>query len=267
MASSLPLPAAHAHGTSHIGRRENNEDTFRVCEDLGLFLVADGMGGHEGGEIASELVAETVAEYLGRATSALGLPEIDCAVSRGRRKLTQAISLAREEVERRATGDLAEMGTTLAALLVRDDRAIVAHVGDSRVYRLREGLLEQLTVDHSFVAELRAAGIADMLGSLPEEMSAMVTRCIAAAANSEPEVSIHRLQSGDVFLLCSDGLTDVMSSREIQMVLEAYPEPEDAAHELNRLAFELGSQDNITSVVVHAGRAVRSSGVRLAADS
>ncbi len=240
-----------AHGTSHVGRRENNEDSFRVCDDIGLYLVADGMGGHEGGEVASKVVADTVAEFVANATTAVTIGADD-DVARGRRRLSQAIALARDEIGRRAVGELAEMGTTLAALLMRDQRAIVAHVGDSRVYRLRGGHLEQLTKDHSFVAELRAAGVPDLMASLPDEFSAMVTRCIALECNSEPDFVVLEVEAGDVFLLCSDGLTDALSNERIGDVLGAHTDPQLACRELNRLAFEHGSQDNITSVVVFA---------------
>ncbi|MEM9066992.1 MAG: protein phosphatase 2C domain-containing protein [Myxococcota bacterium] len=232
----------NASGTSFVGRRDNNEDTFRVCHDLGLYLVADGMGGHEGGEIASRVVAETVTNYLS-AQFADGLAE---------GSLNKAIREATSEVERLAVGGLREMGTTLAALWVREDVAVVAHVGDSRVYRLRDARLERLTLDHSFVAELEEAGATALLQSLPPSMSAMVTRCIALGANTEPDIAIHPTQPGDVFLLCSDGLTDVLSDAEIAEVLMEFAEPKRASNELTRLAYESGSQDNITCVVVVA---------------
>ncbi len=267
-----------ASGTSFVGRRENNEDTFRVCDDLGLYLVADGMGGHEGGEVASRLVADTITRFFtaaasqtnpslrvdqfeGRTSSiedALCDDDEPTRVTRPdgetrraiRKRIDSAIQLAVTEVARAAKGELKEMGTTLAMLWVRDGVAIVTHVGDSRVYRLRGNIFEQLTHDHSFVAELERAGSTGLLASLPSAMRAMVTRCIALDANAEPDISVHATQPGDVFLLCSDGLTDAVSDEAIATILMSIEDPQEASYELNRFAFDAGSQDNITTIVV-----------------
>ncbi|NIR41628.1 MAG: serine/threonine-protein phosphatase, partial [Actinobacteria bacterium] len=217
-----------------MGRRDNNEDSFRVCDDLGLFLVADGMGGHDGGEVASQLVADTLTKCFEATNPSVSLDEayqapttpgarafLDATTraERARRgsgpvatrkhlelvkKLDRAIRLAQHELETLAHSDrhLHEMGTTLAALFIEERFAVVAHVGDSRVYRLRDGELEQLTEDHSFVAELRAAGAWAILEHTTPQMAAMVTRCLAPNANYEPDIEIHPVEPGDVFLLC-----------------------------------------------------------------
>jgi serine/threonine protein phosphatase PrpC len=275
-----------AFGESIVGRRDNNEDSFRVCDDLGLFLVADGMGGHDGGEVASRVVADTVTRCFQTPPTnpAMSLDEayetptqptatafLDAATrtERSRRgsgpvatrkhleldkKLDRAIRLAQHEIETLATGDrdLHEMGTTLAALFIEDAFAVVAHVGDSRVYRLRGGELEQLTEDHSFVSELRAAGAWAILEHTTPQMAAMVTRCLAPNANYEPDIEIHPVEPGDVFLLCSDGLSDVLHPRHIGAVLRDFEDPQEASKELVRQAYRVGSQDNITALVVHA---------------
>ncbi len=275
-----------AFGESIVGRRDNNEDAFRVRDDLGLFLVADGMGGHEGGEVASRVVADTVTRYFQGPTTnpAISLDDayqaptspgasayLDATTraERSRRgsgpvatrkhielveKLDRAIRLAQHEIETLASGDrdLHEMGTTLAALFLHERFAVVAHVGDSRVYRLRDGELEQLTQDHSFVAELRAAGAWAILEHTTPQMAAMVTRCLAPNANHEPDIEIHPVLPGDTFLLCSDGLSDVMHPRHIAGVLRDYDDPQEASRELIRQAYRAGSQDNITALVVQA---------------
>ena len=273
-----------AAGESIVGRRDNNEDAFRVRDDLGLYLVADGMGGHEGGEVASRVVADVFTRFLqGPVTNpAIDLEAItlddwsepastsEYPSSAGDsprrdsgfvptqkhmelvRRVERAIAMAQREIESLARGDLHEMGTTLAALLVDGAYAVVAHVGDSRVYRLRDGHIEQLTQDHSFVAELRAAGAWAILEHTTPQMSAMVTRCLARHANHEPDIEVHPVLDGDVFLLCSDGLSDVMDPRHIADTLRDFEDPDQASRELIRRAYRAGSQDNITAVVVRA---------------
>lgn len=241
-----------AWGTSLVGRRSNNEDTFRVREDLGLFLVADGMGGHEGGEVASRLVADAVTRYFAD-PDAFTQPGIDLRDPRrlDTERMQRAIHVARREVRAAATGPLREMGSTLVALWLQGSRALVAHVGDSRVYRLREGQLEQLTRDHSILAELAAVGALGILERMASELEGVVTRCISPVGNAEPDIELHETRPGDIFLLCSDGLTDVLDDDAIATELAGH-EPEEAARRLAARAFEEGSQDNITCVVVRA---------------
>jgi serine/threonine protein phosphatase PrpC len=235
----------HAAGESFVGRRDNNEDSFRVRDDLGLYLVADGMGGHEGGEIASRLTADALITFF---ESGDTLPEIDDHVLKVR--MGSAIRGAVKKVETAATGDLVEMGTTLAALLIHERLALIAHVGDSRVYRLRESKLDCLTIDHSFLNELDPERADELVDSLPEQFSAMVTRCIAADANTQPDLLVEKTEDGDRYLLCSDGLTDVMTDDEIEQLMVDHPIPSEASSALIKAAFGAGSQDNITCVVV-----------------
>lgn len=270
----------HASGASFVGRRENNEDCFRVCETLGLYLVADGMGGHEGGEVASRVVVDILASFFeaastgtnpakrfpsgvhrrvrteGKHESARTLGEAHGKErARGdksglRKIMSGAIATAQEEVVRRAVGPLVEMGTTLVAVWITEGVAVVANVGDSRVYRLRARTLHQLTEDHSFVAELERAGAHDLRAALPDAMSAMVTRCLAADANSEPDIQVFPTEPGDVFLLCTDGLTDALSDAQIAAILGEHAVPAEATNALNQAAYRAGSQDNITTLVV-----------------
>ena len=239
-----------AAAESITGRRDNNEDAFRSREDLGLFVVADGMGGHEGGEVASEVTVDTLVGFFER-SEVRASPAEPPAFAEERMAL--ATRMAHAEVSRLATGSLADMGTTLVALWRLDEmHALVAHLGDSRVYRLRGSEFAQLTRDHSFVAELHAAGAGSLVGQLPGAFSAMVTRCISARMDATPDITVIDVRPGDTFLLCTDGLTDVLGHNDIAAVLLGSASPEDAAAELVDVAYEAGSADNITALVVDA---------------
>jgi serine/threonine protein phosphatase PrpC len=237
------------------GRRDNNEDSFCSEPALGLFAVADGMGGYEGGEVASRLVIETLLEFFWRnARDAdatwpfaldpdAGLPENMARVG---------IRMAHEEVTSRRQGRLAAMGSTVAALVIRDGHAIVAHVGDSRVYRLRGGRLRQLTADHSFLAELARAG-----GALPDRArfgyANVITRAIGCDGGGRPDVLREPLRAGDVFLLCTDGLVEGVADDRIAAIL-AESAPEEACEALVAEAVARGSRDNVTAIVVRVRR-------------
>ena len=163
-------------------------------------------------------------------------------------RMDMAIRMAHREVQRESRGHLAEMGSTVAAVLLENDRALIAHVGDSRVYRVRQGDIEQLTRDHSLVADLEAAGCGGLMANLPVQYNHMITRSIAANSNAQPDLRVEQTEPGDVFLLCSDGLTDVMTDQDIAEVLNDYT-PDAASTELVRRAYDAGSLDNITCVV------------------
>ncbi len=231
-----------AYGNSWVGRRANNEDAFCVEPQLGLYAVADGMGGHEGGEVASRIVVDVMRDFLsGRDVT--DTPDAD---------LERAINNATDRVRDEAVGELAEMGSTVAALLVREERVVIAHVGDSRVYRLRDGVLEAMTRDHSLCSELEDAGYHRLLSVYGDEISHFITRCIAADGNADVELRTEPAKPGDVFLLCSDGLSDVLSEDIIRETLISNA-PHQAGDALLELAYREGSSDNITAVVVGMG--------------
>ena len=242
-----------AAAESITGRRENNEDAYRSRDDLGLFLVADGMGGHEGGEVASRVAVDTLVGFFERmAPHGASAGRASSAELAGER-IELATRMAHAEVSRLAKGPLEDMGTTLVALWRLDvEQALVAHLGDSRVYRLRGSELVRLTRDHSFLAELDAAGAGSLAGQLPGAFSAMVTRCISARMDATPEVALVEVRAGDTFLLCTDGLTDVVDDDDIAAVLLASASAADAAQELIDVAYAAGSVDNITALVVDA---------------
>lgn len=241
--------SSRGHAESTTGRRANNEDSFYVNPGLGLYVVADGMGGHEGGEVASRLVVDTVGNFFERASDdpSVGVSGDEHTVAESR--MDMAIRMAHREVARQAEGELASMGSTLAAVLLKNDRALIAHVGDSRVYRIRGGAVEQLTRDHSLTSDLESAGCTNIMANLPVHYRHMITRSISAHANAEPDLRIEDTQSGDVFVICSDGLTDVMTGEDIADVASEH-EPELASQLLLDKAYAAGSLDNITAVVV-----------------
>ncbi|RLB55123.1 MAG: hypothetical protein DRJ42_07140 [Deltaproteobacteria bacterium] len=235
-------------GSSHIGGRSNNEDSLLVSDELGLYVVADGMGGYEGGEIASS----TTTEGLHRFYDIVGVNGdvgMRTAGSGGRTvaedMMRLAIRQASHDVERRRHGRLQGMGTTVAAVLIRDGGALIAHVGDSRVYRMRRGLLQAMTEDHSLYAELLAAG--GIAAGMTVNKN-MITRAVGVPGASRPDVRLEEALSGDTFMICSDGLTDVVEDGDIAEVLAAF-DPKLAAEQLVQRAWINGASDNITCVV------------------
>jgi serine/threonine protein phosphatase PrpC len=232
----------HHHTHSNIGRRSNNEDALVAAPEIGFYAVADGMGGYEGGEVASRVALESLIGYFER----LGEGELDIEGDAGLAvaQMKMAVRLADRAVQRQCVGELSDMGTTIACLIVQGDRALIAHVGDSRVYQMREGELRLLTRDHSLVAELEAAG---MIAA--SHLSHVITQALGHGPDAKPDVRVVDVLPGDRFLMCTDGLTDSLNMDEIGLELQ---HSKDAAKALVDLAYEMGSLDNITAVVVSA---------------
>lgn len=248
-------PRIAAAGHSHPGRqRRRNEDAYAVRVDLGLFVVADGMGGHAGGEVASRLAVDAVTAHIHAAVAALPRAEAGpeaTAPPRAAELLTAAVQHANLAVVGAARSKIEEndMGTTIAAVLARGDRAAVAHVGDSRVYRYRAGRLEILTDDHSLLAECLRSGYLtpDLAGSFPYKH--LVTRSLGADEMVEVDVRVIEPLPGDVVLVCSDGLSGVVDDAEIARLLEAEEDLDEAARSLVDRANEHGGPDNVTVVL------------------
>ncbi len=239
---------------THKGRRPNNEDSHCEFPDLGLFLVADGMGGYEGGEVASALTIETVGDfyYHNAADREITWP----VAGKRNRSLEEnimgvALRLAHSRIRARRQGRLAQMGSTAAALVLRSGLAIVGHVGDSRVYRLRDGVLQQLTMDHSLMAEMQAAGTED----LPDPSRWMYRNVVTRALGTDcarPDLCCEPVREGDRYLLCTDGLLEKLKDAEIRPMLAAHP-PRRCCPMLVQEAYARGGRDNITAVVVGVG--------------
>lgn len=240
-----PSRRIEAAGVSHPGRhRKHNEDAYGVHVDLGLFVVADGMGGHAGGEVASHLAVSTVAAHVGE----LGKGH----TGETSELLAEAVQRANAVVFGAARESAAEsdMGTTIACLLVRGDQAAVAHVGDSRVYSFRDGRLSPLTDDHSLLAECLRSGYItpDLAEAFPYKH--LITRSLGADEVVQVDTRVVEPQAGDMVLLCSDGLSGVISDEDIARVLVSEPALEAAAQRLIERANYAGGPDNVTVILV-----------------
>jgi len=223
--------------------RPNNEDNHRVNERLGLFAVADGMGGHQAGEVASRLALTVLEERF---------QELVQQGEETGNALLYAVEAANYQVfeESCRNNKCNGMGTTLSACLVAEDDLILAHVGDSRVYLVRAGEIIQLTEDHSVVQELLNEGriTAEEVPGHPYRN--VLSRALGTGEQLEIDLLRVPLQPGDRVLLCTDGLTNMVSDTAIQAVVAAHGDPEQAVRELVRLALEQGGSDNITLILV-----------------
>ena len=239
------------YASTHVGRRENNEDAYLVDKEVGLYVVADGMGGYEGGEIASQTVVDTLHAFFRRIDP--GDPErtkpdwSDASMAESRMQM--AIRIADREIIRQKVGKLSSMGSTVAAMFIADGSAVVAHVGDSRVYRQRDGELELMTRDHSLYAEMLAGGVAMSGDQMPQPYSNVITRAVGVEGSCRADIQVLDAKPGDKFLLCTDGLSDVLSYWRIAQTLSDLA-PYNAVDALVSEAYCAGSADNITAIVV-----------------
>lgn len=237
--------------------RTANEDAFLIDPERGLYAVADGMGGHNAGEVASQLALDALAGFVRRSSTDTDMswpygvmPDLSFLANR----LRTALHLANRRVFRAAENrdDYSGMGTTVVAVLVDGDRAVVAHVGDSRIYHWSGGELAVLTRDDSWAAALIAQGMSNEdLARHP--MRHVLTNVVGARDQVEVHVRELRLASGDRLLLCSDGLHEPMTPDRIAAVLADEPDTQAAATRLVREALDRGSRDNVTALVVDVG--------------
>ncbi|MEB2343636.1 MAG: Stp1/IreP family PP2C-type Ser/Thr phosphatase [Deltaproteobacteria bacterium] len=229
---------------SDVGRRRAaNEDHFALAPEIGLYLVADGLGGHVAGQIASEIAAEAALRAL-QTLQGTGMTLAE--------KLRYAVISANREVHdtARRRRELAGMGTTLVALLAQEGRAALAHVGDSRAYLVRGGRIRQLTDDHSLVGELVRRQEISAADAREHPQRHVLTRAVGVRPNVEPDLAELTPEAGDVFVLCSDGLTGHVQDDEIAGAAGRLEDPQEAVDSLIRLANERGGEDNITVTVV-----------------
>lgn len=227
--------------------RANNEDALAIVPEAGLVVLADGMGGYNAGEVASALATEAVVARLGAP-----MPRQPT----GRNGLTQAVAEAIHAANRavfdasRDDDDHRGMATTLVTGVFAGARLAIAHVGDSRVYRFRQGHLACLTRDHSLLQEQVDAGlISPELARLAQHKN-LVTRAIGVAASVDFDVQEHVVQPGDTYLFCSDGLNDMLTDAQMAAILRHHPPLEHAARALLDSANAAGGRDNISLVLV-----------------
>ncbi|MBW8771988.1 MAG: Stp1/IreP family PP2C-type Ser/Thr phosphatase [Gemmatimonadetes bacterium] len=224
--------------------RSGNEDNYLMLADRGIFIVADGMGGHAAGEVASEMAVRLISRDLG---TVRGLPDEEVA-----ERMRQAIRGANAAIyERTLTEhDKRGMGTTATALVLLPNRFLLGHVGDSRAYRLRDGRFEQLTKDHSYVQEQVDAGLLTPEQARVHPYSNVITRCVGANQDVIPDTYGGDLRTGDVVLLASDGLTGMLEDEHIHKILEAPGGPQDWVDAMINDANRRGGLDNITAILV-----------------
>lgn len=238
---------------SHPGlRRQENEDAHCVRQDLGLCVVADGMGGHAAGEIASRLAVDAIETFVSDthapAPEAPTLyPSVDDLSLEGNR-LHAALTLANQRIGAAiaADGALKGMATTAAAVLIGPDRPTIAHVGDSRIYRGRRGQWEQLTVDHSWVSEQLRAGVMSESEASRHPWRHIVTRALSGGEDPAIDVADVDAEDGDVLLVCSDGLSNVVSTAAMEAIVSAASSLDAACAALIDAANAGGGPDNIT---------------------
>ncbi len=248
VADVVPFQITH-YGLTDTGLvRPANEDVFRIVEDASFFVVADGMGGHQAGEVAAGHAVDHLCSMMRAILDEAG-GEHNPA------DMATMIRLAIIEVNRRVhklgqrSPHLKGMGTTLAAIYFHGQFAICSHVGDSRIYRLRGSTLQQLTKDHSLYRELVDLGHLSNEASKEFSYKNVITKAIGTAPAVEPSVGLEELHGEDIFLICSDGLTDLVSDKEISSILLEETDVEQQACRLVQRAKERGGYDNITVVI------------------
>lgn len=238
---NLPAGILSAFRTDVGKVRANNQDAPIVSEKLRLYGVADGMGGHKGGEVASTSARDDL------------LREVE-----GKTPSVAALSGAIEEVNRQIYHQqehddaLTGMGTTLSVLWMSDNFVYIGHVGDSRVYLLRDGEFKQMTLDHSLVEQLVREGVLTEEEAQNHPMRNIITRAIGTDESVEVDVVVEERRKGDLWLACSDGLHGLVDNRQMRDALRQYA-PEKAADVLLKAALDAGGRDNVTLVIVHDG--------------
>lgn len=238
-----------AFGHSDTGCvRQNNEDAWGKVEQFPLFVLADGMGGHRAGEVAAKESVERLCALM--SSSLCSMPQ--CTLADVEYSLCSAICMVNAEIY--ALGQSSEhlrgMGTTVCCAYFHPEGIVCAHVGDSRIYRLRDRKLEQLTTDHSLVRELID------LGQLSEQQAGdflyknIITRAIGTEPFVEPSISIQDVRIGDLYLMCTDGLSDQLNKEEMETILQRPQKLHEITHDLLFLATQRGGYDNITVVLM-----------------
>lgn len=238
---NLPAGILCAFRTDVGKVRANNQDAPIVSEKLRLYGVADGMGGHKGGEVASTSARDDLLRELEGKTPSVAT-------------LSGAIEEVNRQIYHQQEHDdaLTGMGTTLSVLWMSDNFVYIGHVGDSRVYLLRDGEFKQMTLDHSLVEQLVREGVLTEEEAQNHPMRNIITRAIGTDESVEVDVVVEERRKGDLWLACSDGLHGLVDDRQMRDALRQYV-PEKAADVLLKAALDAGGRDNVTLVIVHDG--------------
>ena len=241
---------------THVGlKRPLNEDSFCSNVDEGLYVVADGMGGHAHGEVASRLAVETIEEFIKLTSGDTDVTwpyGIDESLSLNGNRLKTSIRFANQRLleHARTSAGCEGMATTVVAVLVEDDVAEIAHVGDSRLYLVRDGKITRLTSDHSWVNEQVQSGVIDSEQARNHPLRNVVTRALGGRPDLEVDVQTLEMQPGDRLLLCSDGLTTMLDDAEILRIVLGGGGGVDQTDELIQAANESGGEDNTTAIML-----------------
>ncbi len=226
--------------------RSGNEDNFTVdvSESRGIFIVADGMGGHAAGEVASEMAVQIVLRELAPISELDSEDVVQLVAS--------TLKLANRAIHDRTTTEVDKqgMGTTVSALLISGSRYLIGQVGDSRIYLMRDGSLSQLTKDHSYVQEQVDAGFLTPEQARYHPYSNVITRCVGASPEVEPDIYRGEVRPGDLYLVASDGLTGMVDDRRLGQLLGSRAEPDRKVQALISEANGRGGLDNITAIIV-----------------
>jgi len=248
---------AVAAGLSDVGlQREHNEDSFVVLKEYDLFVVADGMGGHRAGDVASKIATETISEFF-RTTANEDVTwpfHFDTNLSEEENRLLTGIRVANRQIFERSTRsrEYHGMGTTVVGAMFspKKKRMYIGHVGDSRCYRVRSGNIQQLTRDHSLINDYLLA-MPDLTDEQKQELPKnVITRALGMQDNVVVDLQHDDPKIGDVYVLCSDGLSGMVSDEDIQEIVNATNDIREACRKLIQRANERGGEDNITAVLI-----------------
>jgi PPM family protein phosphatase len=248
-----------SHGVTHAGLvRSENQDRILVLPELGCYIVCDGMGGQRCGELAAEIAIEVLQHYIecSRNPSEVTWPfGYNMTLSLDANRLFTSIRLANRQVTRRSEEDLqcSGMGSTVVAVLCRGNRAAMASVGDSRVYRFRGGALEQLTSDDTMAGLMLGKGIITVEGAAVHPMRSILTQALGSQADVEAHVRDEELLEGDILLLCSDGLYNAVDHPGIIETLSTPAPVEGCAQALLDRALAAGASDNVSVILLRYG--------------
>ncbi len=243
---SFPFRWAAASDTGKV--RDENQDSFLVEPEVGLFLVSDGIGGHRGGALASKIVAEDLSVMI---ENRLG--ELRSSSPRAVRSLFKKTIVEQSkqlQMEAESETGYRGMGATLVLALLRDGRAYIANLGDSRIYRLRNNRFLQLTKDHSVVSELLSRGRIELAEAQNHAAAGQITHYVGMEEKVTPFIRTFALKKGDRLLLCTDGLTDMVNDKSIAVILMSGADCRAACDALVTAANTAGGCDNITVVIV-----------------
>ena len=246
--------AVQAFGLSDIGpARQTNEDCFLSADELRLFVVADGMGGHAAGEVAAQVAVESIENFIRRSheTSDFSWPYgLEPSLSVDANRLRTAVCLANRRIHRLSEhyDDYMGMGTTVVCALITGNRLVAANVGDSRLYLFDGATLTQLTQDDSWAATV--LGVPETMGAPPPLSRHVLTNVLGARPDTDVHVLERPITGSEVLLLCTDGLHGAVSDQALQRVLEEHQELPELVQSLVRTALDGGSRDNITALAV-----------------